>query len=201
MSTNLVHSKKMNKIETDLFKKKTDRCQYLLPSSCHPSHICRNIPYSLAYRLVRICSTPEKLNKRLQELKELLLSRDYRPRSIDSAISRARAIPRERALERVDKKPNSQRVVFVITYDPRLPSISNIFKKHHSILIQDPSMKEIFPDPPLTAYRRPQSLRDKLIKAKILDLPNRSLRVIPGIKKYTTVSCITCPYVIPSNSV
>ena len=49
-------------IHTDLYKKETDKVQYLLPSSCHPSHIFTNIPYSLALRLVRICSDEETLN-------------------------------------------------------------------------------------------------------------------------------------------
>ena len=55
-------------------------------------------------------------------------------KSIDAAIEKARAIPRERALQKVAKKSNTDRVVFVVTYDPRLPSIANIFKKHHSIM-------------------------------------------------------------------
>ena len=41
---------------TDLYKKPTDRCQYLLPSSCRQSHIFKNIPYNLCNRLLRICS-------------------------------------------------------------------------------------------------------------------------------------------------
>ena len=65
------------KLTSDLYKKPTDRAQYLLPSSCHPSHICDNIPYSLALRLVRICSTKMALDKRLAELKDMLLSRGY----------------------------------------------------------------------------------------------------------------------------
>ena len=125
-----------NEIQTDLYRKPTDRCQYLLPSSCHPAHITRNIPYSLAYRIIRICSTPEFRDKRLRELREMLLSRDYRPRSVYSDITRAKSIPRVKALERVEKKKNN-RVVFVITYDPRLPSISNIFRKHHTVMVEN----------------------------------------------------------------
>ena len=63
-------------IQTDLFKKDTAKCQYLLPSSCHPAHITRNIPYSLAYRLLRICSSEQDFNKRIEELRQDLLSRN-----------------------------------------------------------------------------------------------------------------------------
>ena len=35
------------KIETDLFRKDTDRNMYLLPSSCHPPSCTKNIPFSL----------------------------------------------------------------------------------------------------------------------------------------------------------
>ena len=62
-----------NRIETDLYRKPTDRVQYLLPSSSHPSHIFTNVPFSLALRLVRIVSQRERLIDRLQELKEMLL--------------------------------------------------------------------------------------------------------------------------------
>ena len=57
-------------IITDLYRKETDRVQYLLPTSCHPSHIFNNVPYSLALRLVRICSRGEDLTKRFKELGE-----------------------------------------------------------------------------------------------------------------------------------
>ena len=67
---------KGGKFSTDLYKKPTDRCQYLLPSSCHPAHIAKNIPYNLAYRILRICSEPEDLKKRLGELKNLLMEHE-----------------------------------------------------------------------------------------------------------------------------
>ena len=47
-----------NKLDIDLYKKKTDRNQYLLPSSCHPKSTTTLIPYSLSLRIVRICSKP-----------------------------------------------------------------------------------------------------------------------------------------------
>ena len=92
-----------NQIVTDLYRKPTDRCQYLLTSSCHPAHVTENIPFSLAYRIIRICSEPESRDKRLSELKELLMSRSYKSSLVDNAIERARKIPRMEALKKLSK--------------------------------------------------------------------------------------------------
>ena len=42
------------RLETDLYVKPTDKHQYLLKSSCHPSHTKQSIPFSMALRLRRI---------------------------------------------------------------------------------------------------------------------------------------------------
>ncbi len=64
-------------IQTILFTKPSRVVQYLLPSFCHPGHITRNIPYSLGYRLCRLESRDENLERNLQVLKEELVSRQY----------------------------------------------------------------------------------------------------------------------------
>ena len=158
---------KDGKIVTDLYRKDTDRNQYLLPSSCHPAHVTQNIPYSLALRIVRICSFKEDREKRFLELKNLLLSRDYKPKIIDSAIERARNVPRNEALKKVNKEKTSSRPVFVMHFDPRLPSIPAIIQKHWRTMTQDPRLKEVFPAPPLVAYKRPQNIKEKLIRSKV----------------------------------
>ena len=91
----------------DLYKKPTDRNQYLLTSSIHPAHCHENIPFSLAMRITRICTKPETRDKRHQELKEMLLEREYRSGMIDSAIQRAKAIPRKQAINFIGKTPSN----------------------------------------------------------------------------------------------
>ena len=119
-----------NKIVVDLYRKPTDRNQYLLPSSCHPAHITKNIPFSLAYRIVRICSEPNTRDKRLDELREFLLERKYKKNIINSAISRAKEIPRKEALKRVNiDKSEKRRPVFAAMYDPILPALATTVKK------------------------------------------------------------------------
>ena len=84
---------KNGRIEIDLYKKPSDRNQYLLPFSCHPKSTTQAIPYSLSLRIVRICTKPESRDLRLAELKELLLAREYPESLINRSIEKARKIP------------------------------------------------------------------------------------------------------------
>jgi peptide-methionine (R)-S-oxide reductase len=65
-------------LSTDLYSKPTDTNQYLLPSSCHPPHVTKSMPYSQALRIRRICSTDKSLKKRLGQLKNHLKRRGYK---------------------------------------------------------------------------------------------------------------------------
>ena len=62
-------------ISTDLYTKPTDKHQHLLYTSCHPLHTKKAIPFSLALRLRRICSTDETFNLRAAQLTTYLLKR------------------------------------------------------------------------------------------------------------------------------
>ena len=89
---------KNGKIVTDLYRKPTDKNQYLLTSSCHPLECLDSIPFSLSMRINRICMEETDRDIRLEELRGMLLDREYSPGVIDAAIAKARAIPRQRAL-------------------------------------------------------------------------------------------------------
>ena len=188
---------KKGKVDVDLFRKPTDRNQYLLTSSCHPGHVTSNIPYSLALRIVRICTNPDNRDIRLKELKELLLSRDYKASVVNTAIERARSVSREDALKKTEKTTNNQRPVFVIQYDPRLPSITSIVKKHWRTMTSlDPQLKETFPLPPLVAYKVPPNLKSKLVRARVPKQPAaRPRRLVPGMTRCGKANCPACPYI------
>ena len=77
------------KIETDIYFKKTDSKQYLLYTSCHPRHIKNNIPYCLARRIKTIVSENNKLEKRMEELKQDLIKRKFPILLIQDGINKA----------------------------------------------------------------------------------------------------------------
>ena len=47
----------------------------------------------------------------------------------------------------------------------------------------DHHLREAFPLPPLVAYKRPQNLKDKLIRSKIPETQKRVRRNLPGMSK------------------
>ena len=89
------------------------------------------------------------------ELKSRLLERGYPVNSVDSAIERARQIPREKALKKVNTSRQSKGPVFALLYDPRLPPIGNIQAKHwRTMKAKDHYLAEVFKKPPIIAYKR-----------------------------------------------
>ena len=191
-------------IATDLYRKPTDRVQYLLPSSCHPAHIFKSVPYSMALRLVRIVSNRKQLVIRMSELKQMLVSRCYNKNIIDAAIKRALDIPREQALLKV-VKPKVDRVMFAVTYNPKLPSISKIIVKHWRTMVRDKKLSNTFKEPPMVAFRQPQNLRSMLCHAKIPAKVKATVKKCPAKKDFGMKKCNRpCPidiHVWPAKSV
>ena len=88
------------------------------------------------------------------------------------------------------------------TWDPRLPTLSPILQKHwRSMVLMDPHLNEVFPQPPLVAYKRTKNIKDFVIRAKIpKPLNSRPQRQIPGMKKCMK-ACHLCPYILEGKTV
>ena len=124
-----------DRICTDLYTKPTDTHQYLLPTSCHPKHCCKNIPYSLALRLRRICSDSNTFELRAKELTNQLHQRGYLKQDIASAIDKARQRSKDALLSYRPKSAEVGTILpFVLTYHPDLPKVRDIVDKNWSII-------------------------------------------------------------------
>ena len=178
--------------------KPTDHVQYLLPNSCHPNHIFKNVPYSLALRILRICSKKSDLDKRLEELYSMLISRNYNKNIVRNAITLVKTLDRQTHLQKVVKKTND-RIVLAITYNPKLPSLPQIVKKNWRTLAKDQNMKKIFPAPPMIAYKQPPNLRSVLCRA-LLPKNTHPKRKLTGMKSCNK-PCNICPYIFKTNKI
>ena len=125
-----------------------------------------------------------------------MLARQYPESLIDRSIEKARKIPRQIALLKVKIKEKEKQPIFAVKYDPRMPALQPMLAKHYrSMVSQDTYLKQCFPKPPLTAFRRQNNLRNFLIKSKLpppySTHPRRNLN---GMKKCGRM-CQACPYV------
>ena len=71
----------------------------------------------------------------LIELKQLLLDQGYSESIVQSAVLKAKAVPRKRALLKRINKTTLNRPVFAVKFDPRLPAIQSFQAKHWRAMI------------------------------------------------------------------
>ena len=89
------------------------------------------------------------------------------------------------------------RLPFVVTYNPSLPHISNVLRKHFHTLLSSKRCREVFKHPPIVAYRRTSNLRDILVQAKLPTIttqPNNT-GLPPGSFRCGQDCRATCPYI------
>ena len=140
-------------ISVDLYI--TDTHRHLLPTSCHSKHCCKNVPYSLALCLRRICSDSNTFESRARDLTDHLCKRSYQKQEISLAIEKARQQKREGLLS---YRPKSESGVlpFVLTYRPDLPNVRDIVNKHWSIIESSSTLSEIFTERPTMGLQKTQ---------------------------------------------
>ena len=84
-----------NKIQMDIFYKKTDTRRCIPFNSCHPKQSKNNIPFALARRIFIIAENSEVREKPLDELQKVLCSQKCPQNLIQEAIQKATSIPTE----------------------------------------------------------------------------------------------------------
>ena len=167
---------------TDLFVKSTDTHQFLDPSSSHPYHCKKGIPYSQAPRLNRTCSDNESSDKRCNDLEGCLKERGCNGKMIRKQIFRAREHFINGLIEREKTETFEPKLTFNITYYPVFRNIRNILQEFHLLLAPDKEHKKVFHDIPVVGFRNCKSLNDYLVRAA-LPKKNKTDRCEPCGKK------------------
>ena len=154
-------------LSTDLYSKPTDTNQCLLPSSCHLPHVTKSIPYSQALRIRRICSTDKSLKKRLGQLTNHLKRRGYK----QSIIKKTHNISRSSLLQYKEKQ-KCKRTPSVLTYHSCLRNSFNTIRR--TSVEKNSKLSKVLPEPPMIAFKEPNSLRNLLVRAEI-SKPNTTM--------------------------
>ena len=136
-----------------MFVKPTDTHQFLDPTSCHPYHY-KEIPYSQALRLNRICSDNETFDRRCNDLEKWLMERGYNEKIIRKQILRKK------------QQISEKKLTFNITYYPAFQNVRNIMKELY-ILPINKEPKTVFPNAPVAGFQNGKSLMDYLLRTKL----------------------------------
>ena len=113
----------------------------MLFTSCHPKHTKNNIPFNLARRICTIVSNIEIRDKRLQELKNILLDRQYPSKLIDHGIQRAKAMDIHELRQAKSISAETNVLPYISTHNPRNSEAYNIIYQNLPMLKKDPRMK------------------------------------------------------------
>ena len=184
-------------IRTDLYKKKMSINQYLLPSSFHPKHITKNIPYNIALRIRRICSDKHSFEKRLSELKVMLMERKYKLNVVNDAFDKVRTLNRSELLKLKKKKSKlvcskDQPLNFVFPYYSQLPDPNKIIKQYERELFRESECKKAYTEGFRATYTKGKNLENLLCRAKLWPIDKNPM---PGW--FPCKKCIACEHSIP----
>ena len=108
----------------------------MLPTSCYPRKSINNIPRGIALRLRRICDTDEKFNSRSIEHKNYLIARDYKPSIFNKHFAHVPTLSRQQARQKSTNRKTqvSKNVKLIMKYNPKLPDLNSLLKKHMPLL-------------------------------------------------------------------
>ena len=170
------------KITVDVHSKPTNSFKYVLPTTCYPRKCINNIPHGIALPLRKIRDSDEKFKDRSEEYKNYLVARDYHPGLVDKQFRKVVMTSRHNARKKNIKRREESKVKFITTFNPALPSIEGLIRKHIYYLHSDEVLKKVLPSNKFSSmYKRNRNLKEMVAP---------SLYPKPSIKSnHAIVSC------------
>ena len=179
--------KSNGQLKTDIYSKKCDPHAYLLPTSCHPIHTCKNIPFSVVSRVKRCCSDNELYKIGVEKYSNHLRNREYSDEIIEEAIHKVNALDRESLIgltstPREADNPKSQVYPFVMKYNSQLPNMNDILNKHKHILTTTENTASLFkPESIFVSHKVEHNIQKLITKSRFSKskqyLPNEDQNV------------------------
>ena len=126
----------------------------------------KSIVYSQCLRLKRLCSEQDDYYAQLGTLTGFFLDNGYPLAMIQDGIRKTSNVNRSDLIS-YKRKDQSTRIPLVFEYNVSLQPLTRAIKKDFAGLRGDPSLREIFPEPPVLAQRQPPNLRSILTSSRL----------------------------------
>ena len=170
------------KIAVAVHSKLTNSFTYALSTTCYPRKSINNILHGIALRPRRIFDSDEKFKHRSEEYKNYLIERDYHPGLVDKQFQKAKRTLTHNTRKKNTKRKELSKVNFITNFNPALPIIEGLIKKHIQYLHSNAILKNVFPNKKFSViYKRNKHLKEMVAPSLY---PKSSIK-----RNRTIVSC------------
>ena len=142
-----------NKLQTTLFRKSTDRQNFLNAKSEHPYSLKKSIPYSQALRIRQICSIFQDYHSHSRKLIKQFANKGYKKDVVIQQIQTVNQLDRKQLLHQ-QKRHDKQYIPLSVIYSRVLPNLKDILTKYWHILQADQTCKKTISTLPIVAFRK-----------------------------------------------
>eukprot|EP00745_Piridium_sociabile_P017617 TRINITY_DN263_c0_g1_i8.p1 TRINITY_DN263_c0_g1~~TRINITY_DN263_c0_g1_i8.p1 ORF type:complete len:903 (+),score=84.50 TRINITY_DN263_c0_g1_i8:125-2833(+) len=180
------------KIVTDVNSK---HCHsYLNKNSCHPPSVFKGLLIGVGTRLRMLCSEDDILADRLQEYAKHFYMAGWKYQTALKELQKGASQNRKQLIRR-QRNQKPKKIAWVTTYDPRVPSKTNIIKENLQILYSNEKNKDIFPIGLIISAEKKRKNLGQIFKPTV---PKRFPKPVshkkPGYFTCKTSRCDTCAH-------
>ena len=166
-----------NFLDTRTYSKPSETFQYLSRNSTHPESCFKGFIKGETLRHLRLCNNRQDFYEKVNSFKENLIRRNYSDNYVSNIVSE---INFEERISHLSPKPkdSSPPLVFKFMYSPHIKTkdLKRCLLKHWHYITEHPTLKNLFPKPPLIAYKRATNLSDSLIRANFISETESNLQ-------------------------
>ena len=172
--------KSANILDLKTHIKETNKQLYVHSTSYHPPATIKAIAKGETKRYLRTSSNETNFNSMTLKLIHKLKQRGYKPNQVIRHIKNIPFNERKEALKRKVKIKQPDKLIFATQYSDDINRIKRIFKKHWKLIKNNTLLNQIFPAPPVIAYKANPSLKKKLVRARLKPLDQTNPNLTPN---------------------
>ena len=119
---------------------------------------------------MRTCNNEADFNRKVKFFKEKLLTRGYTEKELSQITTRIQHTNRPSVLENTRSGLDKyDKLVFTTSFNPCIETtqLKRALVQHWDKIEQDATLRKLFPEKPLIAYKRNKNLKDTLVRAKL----------------------------------
>ena len=159
--------------------KKTETHQWLCPESAHCPPVFSALILGETIRYCRGHTSEQDFIDKVNFFTEKLVDRGYNRAQVNEITNKVKFNDHDTYLSNPKMKNKVARnaipLVLVTTYTPytRTHDLKTALLKHWNKIEQNCTLRKLFPNPPLLAYKRAENLADMLVNSKLPSLEGR----------------------------